>query len=91
MVQDIVDPLAAKSLLAEMLCQNGCGHLFEISHFINGDSAADNLFQIRSTDILRLPDLFATIFFLIFLIHGCNDLLCPLQKDHKFLKSLTLL
>ena len=43
MVQDIVDPLAAEALLAEMLCQNGCGHLFEISHFINGDPAADNL------------------------------------------------
>ena len=57
MVQDIVDPLAAEALLAEMFCQNGCGHLFEISHFINRNPAADNLFQIRSTDILRLPDL----------------------------------
>ena len=91
MVQNVIDPLAAEPLLAEMFCQNRSGHFFQISHLVNGNSAAYHFLQIGSTDIFRFPDFFTAIFLFIFLIHGCNDLPCQLQKDHKFLKSLALL
>lgn len=46
MVQNVIDPLAAEPLLAEMFCQNRSGHFFQISHLVDRDTAADDLLQI---------------------------------------------
>ena len=75
MVQDIVDPLAAEALLAEMLCQNGGRHFLQIAHFVDGDSAADYFFHIRRCNSFCCPHLIPTFFLFIMLIQSGNNLL----------------
>ena len=91
MIQDVGDSLSAEPLLAEVLCQNGCGHFLQISHRIDRNSIADHLFQIRRRDIFRLPHFLSSPFLFILLVHRRDNLPGTLQKSHEFLESLAFL
>ena len=89
--KDVRDSLSAETLLAEMFCENGSRHLFQISHFVNRNPAADYFFHIGRCDSLCCPHFIPAFFLLIMLIKSGDNLFCMIKQSRKFLECLAFL